>query len=70
VDTINMHDSNVDRILALWQVVNPNSWVEPEKNEYGTFVIQPGAIENVNTRRFNPLRDELPVLGHFLCSYG
>lgn len=51
---VNMHYSNVDRILALWQVINPNSYVQPEQNNYGTFVITPGTVENVNTRRFKP----------------
>jgi tyrosinase len=67
MDTINMHDSNVDRILALWEVINPNSWVAPEPNAYGTFVVQPGTIETVNTRRFNHLREELPrIRGLFM----
>ncbi|OXV11945.1 hypothetical protein Egran_00294, partial [Elaphomyces granulatus] len=44
-----LHHCNVDRILALWQVINPNSYVQPESNNYGTFVINPGTVEDVNT---------------------
>ncbi|KAH8692093.1 tyrosinase [Talaromyces proteolyticus] len=44
-----MHHASIDRIFALWEVLNPDSYVEPMADAYGTFVIPAGGIEDVNT---------------------
>jgi tyrosinase len=43
-----MHRS-IDRILALWEAINPDSYVEPMADTYGTFVIEAGTVEDANT---------------------
>lgn len=42
--------SNVDRLFAIWQAINPDSYVQPEPNLDGTFVEAPGTIDTVDTR--------------------
>ncbi|CRG91699.1 hypothetical protein PISL3812_08750 [Talaromyces islandicus] len=44
-----MHHASIDRIFALWEVLNPDSFIQPMGDKYGTFVLQAGAIEDVNT---------------------
>ena len=41
--------SSIDRVFALWEVLNPNSYVEPMGDTYGTFVLEAGTVEDVNT---------------------
>ena len=44
---------NMDRLLAIWQAIYPNSWIDTSQiNEIGTFTDAPGSYENVNTRTF------------------
>lgn len=42
-------DRTIDRILALWEVINPDSYVEPMADTYGTFVLEAGTVEDINT---------------------
>lgn len=44
-----LHHANVDRLFAIWQCLNPNSYVGSQSTRFGTFTINPGTIENVNT---------------------
>lgn len=44
-----MHHANVDRLFALWQVLNPDSYLEPEQDSMGNFVIPPGTVVDTNT---------------------
>lgn len=44
-----MHHANVDRLMAIFQAVNPNSYVTPLNNSYGTFTESPGTVEDVNS---------------------
>ena len=41
-----LHHANVDRLLALWQALNPDQWVLPSVNTYGSFFEVPGTIDN------------------------
>lgn len=42
--------SQIDRIVALWQVLNPDTYVLPLPNTSGDFVKEPGTMEDINTR--------------------
>ncbi len=44
-----LHHTNVDRLFAIWQALHPNSYVGSQVNDFGTFTIAPGTVENVNT---------------------
>ncbi|KAH8647567.1 common central domain of tyrosinase-domain-containing protein [Tricladium varicosporioides] len=44
-----LHHAMVDRCFAMWQAINPNSYVVPEPTTMGTFTIPPFQIEDVNT---------------------
>lgn len=37
-----VHHCNIDRLVALWQALNPNSYVEPRENPYSTFTSPSG----------------------------
>lgn len=53
------HHRNVDRLVAIWQALNPNSFTTPQADQFGTFTNRPGAIEDVNTSDYSlvsPLR--------------
>ena len=41
-----LHHANVDRILALWQVLNPDQWIVPTMNTYGSHYELPGTIDS------------------------
>lgn len=41
---------NVDRLFALWQTIYPNATVTPQVNAVGTFTVDPGTTEDINTR--------------------
>lgn len=43
-------NSNVDRIIALWQAIYPDSWVRPLPTQDRTFMTRAGTVENSNTR--------------------
>ncbi|KUJ20310.1 Di-copper centre-containing protein [Mollisia scopiformis] len=44
-----LHHANVDRLYALWQAMNPDSWITPTTEPYGTFALPPGTPDNENT---------------------
>ncbi|PUU78148.1 hypothetical protein B9Z19DRAFT_1108432 [Tuber borchii] len=44
-----LHHTNVDRIFALWQVLNPDSYVTNQPAKYSTFWSNRGGIEGDNT---------------------
>lgn len=44
-------DRNVDRIFAMWQALNPNSYVAPVSNPYSTYTIPSNTVADVNTRK-------------------
>jgi tyrosinase len=45
-----LHHTNVDRLFAIWQAINPNSYLTTSQaNQFGTFTIAPGALDDVNT---------------------
>jgi tyrosinase len=45
-----LHHTNVDRLFAIWQAINPNSYLTTSQtNQAGTFTIAPNTVENVNT---------------------
>ncbi len=41
-----LHHAGVDRILALWQAANPESWIEPATNTYGSYYELPGSLDS------------------------
>ncbi len=41
-----LHHANVDRILALWQALNPDQWMDPTKNAYGSYYEPYGTIDS------------------------
>ena len=47
-----LHHANVDRLFAMWQILNPESWIVPSANTAGTFALPPNSIESGST----PLR--------------
>uniref|UniRef100_A0A383VC36 Tyrosinase copper-binding domain-containing protein n=1 Tax=Tetradesmus obliquus TaxID=3088 RepID=A0A383VC36_TETOB len=63
-----LHHANVDRLLALWQVVyddpsNPATWIQPEEEKAGTFTFPDGTNTDENTpltpfRKREQLEDE------------
>jgi len=44
-----LHHANVDRLVAIWQALYPNSFTSPQVDEFGTFTNRPGAKEDINT---------------------
>ncbi|KAL5493071.1 hypothetical protein ACEPAI_4520 [Sanghuangporus weigelae] len=44
-----LHHTNVDRLLSLWQALNPTLWVVPGSSEDGSFTVPPGKQIDVNT---------------------
>jgi tyrosinase len=44
-----LHHTQVDRLFAMWQVLNPNSYLEPSANIFGTYYEVPGSIDSVNS---------------------
>ncbi|KAL8988921.1 MAG: hypothetical protein Q9177_002084 [Variospora cf. flavescens] len=44
-----LHHANVDRLFALWQTIYPNATVTPQVNAVGTFTVDPGTTEDINT---------------------
>ncbi|KAL8651556.1 MAG: hypothetical protein Q9210_003187 [Variospora velana] len=45
-----LHHANVDRLFALWQAIYPNATVTPQVNAIGTFTVDPGTTEDINTQ--------------------
>ncbi|KAI1006701.1 hypothetical protein K3495_g1516 [Podosphaera aphanis] len=52
-----LHHANVDRLFALWQVLNPDSYIESQEYEYGNYVIPPNSIVDANTP-LQPFRNQ------------
>ena len=44
-----LHHANVDRLLAMWQVLYPESYIVPTVNEYGTYYELVGTIDRGNS---------------------
>jgi len=40
-----LHHTNVDRLFAIWEALNPTSYTIDEPTQDGTFVIQAGSVE-------------------------
>ena len=45
-----LHHVMVDRIFAMWQALHPNSFVQAEVTQLGTFTDRAGSVEDLNTR--------------------
>ena len=60
-----LHHVQVDRLLAIWQALYPDSYVEPSKEPIGSAVLAEGADTDVNT----PLRPfHSDTSGNFLTA--
>jgi tyrosinase len=44
-----LHHAMVDRCFAMWQILNPNSYVAPEPAKYSTFTNSAGQTQDVNS---------------------
>jgi tyrosinase len=44
-----LHHTNVDRLWAIWDSLNPTSYVEPGSTERDSFTAKEGTIQDVNT---------------------
>lgn len=44
-----LHHAQVDRLLAIWQALHPDSYVESSKEPIGSAALAPGAQTDVNT---------------------
>ncbi|OCL02739.1 Di-copper centre-containing protein [Glonium stellatum] len=44
-----LHHCNVDRILALWQAVYPDTYLLPYVNQFATYTIAAGTVEDTNS---------------------
>ncbi|KAG8845838.1 hypothetical protein FRB91_001398, partial [Serendipita sp. 411] len=44
-----LHHCNVDRIFALWQALNPTSYVTSQANSRGNFATRPGTVETADS---------------------
>ncbi|KAK6357742.1 hypothetical protein TWF718_002050 [Orbilia javanica] len=44
-----LHHCNVDRLFAIWQAINPDSYVTWQQNGGGTYGIAPGTNDTVNS---------------------
>ncbi|KAF2877846.1 hypothetical protein BDV95DRAFT_479733 [Massariosphaeria phaeospora] len=42
-----LHHTNVDRIFAIWQALNPDSYVVPEANPYSTFTAAANSVADI-----------------------
>lgn len=45
------HHANIDRLIALWQAVYPDTYVEPTQQRASTFTIQMGSIQDQDSRK-------------------
>lgn len=41
--------SNVDRLFAMWQLLNPDVWVQPTTDTFGTYFEAPGSIDTADS---------------------
>jgi tyrosinase len=44
-----LHHANVDRLFAMWQVLNPDNYVVPTANTYGSYYELPGFVDSANS---------------------
>ncbi|KAK2880013.1 hypothetical protein FQN49_000648 [Arthroderma sp. PD_2] len=44
-----LHHTNVDRLIAIWQALYPDSYVKPVPNRGGSYVTEPGTVEDGNS---------------------
>lgn len=44
-----LHHANVDRLVALWQAIHPNEYVQPTVNKVGTYYLANGSIDTADT---------------------
>ncbi|CZT01674.1 related to monophenol monooxygenase precursor (tyrosinase precursor) [Rhynchosporium agropyri] len=40
-----LHHVNVDRLFALYQAINPDQYLTPQKEQYGTFTLMPNSVD-------------------------
>jgi hypothetical protein len=43
-------NSNIDRIFAIWQALNNDSYISPMTNPYATFTTAPNTVADKDTR--------------------
>lgn len=53
-----LHHTNIDRLLAMFQVLNPNSYVQPQAQRSRTFTTRAGAVLDVNSA-LTPFRSNI-----------
>ncbi|KAH0539087.1 hypothetical protein FGG08_004325 [Glutinoglossum americanum] len=44
-----LHHTNIDRLYAIWQAINPDSYVIDQVSRFNTFTTNSGSTEGVNT---------------------
>jgi tyrosinase len=44
-----LHHTNIDRQFAMWQALNPHSYVVPTINPLGTYAVAKGSVETADT---------------------
>lgn len=44
-----LHHTNVDRQIAMWQAIYPDSWITPQASGSGTWTITPGTVLDQNS---------------------
>ncbi|KAH8589738.1 hypothetical protein B0O99DRAFT_692298 [Bisporella sp. PMI_857] len=44
-----LHHTNVDRHVAMWQAIYPDTWIEPAISQGGTWTIYPNTVVDGNT---------------------
>lgn len=44
-----LHHAQVDRVFAMWQALNPDSYIEPSVNTFGSYYEPAGYEDSGNT---------------------
>ncbi|KAH7330221.1 hypothetical protein BKA65DRAFT_404823 [Rhexocercosporidium sp. MPI-PUGE-AT-0058] len=44
-----LHHANVDRLFALYQAINPNSYLTPQIEQSGTYALTPNSLDTLST---------------------
>lgn len=44
-----LHHANVDRLAAMWQVLNPDSFIVPTVNAYGSYYEHVGFVDSATS---------------------
>ena len=47
------HHANVDRLFAMWQTLNPDTYIEPTRNTYGSYYEPVGFMDSGSTGQCN-----------------